>query len=128
MVTKEGDKPNRRVSDRIKRLSAYFENSGQGEGVEGEGAELVVSGREVVDQTNVHTFKNFLDILTKSNFNQNSKVFRPRQQKLCVVRRGAFSLVKLSTNEKRAREFECDKNLPGTKKEKKMKVSPINQA
>ena len=122
MVTKEGAKPNRRVSDRIKRLSANFVNSGQGEG-----AELVVSGREVVDQTNVHTFKNFLDILTKSNFNQNSKVFRPRQQKLCVVRRGAFSLVKLSTNEKRAREFECVMNLPGTKQEMKMKVSPIYQ-
>ena len=30
MVTKEGDKPNRRVSDRIKRLSANFINSRQG--------------------------------------------------------------------------------------------------
>ena len=56
MVTKEGDKPNRRVSDRIKRLSANFVNSGQGKGVEGEGAELMVSGREVVDQTKVNIF------------------------------------------------------------------------
>ena len=89
------------------------------------------SRSEVVDKANVQKFRNFSDILKKLNLNSKSKVSRPRQQKLCVVRQGAFSLVKLSTNENRARESEyeneCDTNLPGTQGKKKMK-SPINQA
>ena len=72
------------------------------------------SGPSLAENTHqqVSKFNTFTEILNNFNFNCGpKKVPRPRQQKLCVVRQGGVGLVKLSTNEKRARE--CTTNLPG---------------
>ena len=68
-------------------------------------------------------FQNFSELIET----KKSHTFkpRPRQQKLCVVRQGGLSLVRISANGKRDRDFECVTNLPGSETLKKLKVSPI---
>ena len=115
---------NKRVGVNIKRLSACFEKperEGRGEGV---GADILGSEFKIADNSSKFPkFQNFSELLeTKKS---QTFEFRPRQQKLCVVRQDGFSLVQISTNGKRDREIESMTNLPGTKTMKKLKVSPI---
>ena len=120
IINKEGAKMDRRTSDRFRSLTMCFEKSE--EGVRGsEGAEISGSKFEVTDKpTYPTTISNFSDVCSKFNI-----ISRPRKQKLCVVRRGGSSLARISTNEKRVRDGECETNLPVYLNLKKMKVSSM---
>ena len=118
----EGAKMDRRTSDRFRSLTMCFEKSE--EGVRGsEGAEISRSKFEVTDKpTYPTTISNFSDVCSKFDI-----ISRPRKQKLCVVRREGSSLARISTNEKRVRDGECESYLPVSLNWKKRKVSPMGR-
>jgi hypothetical protein len=119
IINKEGAKMDRRTSDRFKSLTMCFERSERGVGVSEE-AEISGSKVEVTDKpTYPTTILNFSDVCSKFN------ISIPRKQKLCVVRREGSSLARISTNEKRVRDGECETNLPVSLNWKKMKVSSL---
>ena len=121
-VNQEGARMDRRTSDRFKRLTMCFERSEQGVVGVSEEAEILESKVEVTDKpTYPATILNFSDVCSKFN------ISIPRKQKLCVVRREGSSLARISTNEKRVRDGECESYLPVSLNWKKMKVSPMDR-
>ena len=87
----------KRVGENIKRLSACFERQEQGGRGEGVGADILKGEFKIADNSlKFPNFQNFSELL-ETKKSQTFKL-RPRQQKLCVVRQGGFSLVQISTN------------------------------
>ena len=125
----EGAKMDRRTSDRFRRLTNCFEESEQ-QGVGGsEEVEILGSNSEVTDKPTYTTTNYTFRYSSFSEMGRNSEVKlnipRPRQQKLCVVRRERSLLDEISTNGKRVREVECEIYLPVSLNKKKLKVSPM---
>ena len=96
-----------------------------------EEVEVVDSYSEVTDKP---TYSTYNDIFKHSSFSEMGRksetevnILRPRNQKLCVMRKeSSLSLGGIiSANGKRVREVECEDNPSVFRNKKKMKVSPV---